>query len=186
MKRQLGDAAAEIVSHDAELETVRKAAKLTEQENVHTSMARFEAAKAKLSSPDPDERLAARRKLAQELRLRIDRIELQPDRTMLVRLNDGRDGETLVELIFTAEGATGIRYFRGDRSFPLGGPAELALMELARESPTVSLILGNCLGDLATALRRTSSDADTGPARHLDVGQVPASVASAIPPPAIR
>jgi hypothetical protein len=47
-----------------------------------------------------------------------------------------------------------IRYFRDGRSFRLGGTAELALMELARESPAVSLVVGNFLRDLAAALRR--------------------------------
>lgn len=153
MKRQLSEAATEIDSHEAELEALRKAAKLIEQENVHSSTARFEAAKAKLSSSDPDERLAARRKLAQELRLRVDRVELQPDRTMLVRINDGRGGETLVELTFTTEGLTDIQYARGDSRLPLGGPAEFALMELARENAVFSGIFGNLFRDLAAALR---------------------------------
>ena len=73
---------------------------------------------------------------------------------MLVRINDGRGGDTLVELTFTTEEVVGIRYFRDGRSFRLGGTAELALMELARESPAVSLVVGNFLRDLAAALRR--------------------------------
>src|SRR5205085_10697252 len=112
---------------------------------IHSSMARFETAKAKLNSPDAEERLSARRKLAQELRLRIDRVELQPDRTMLVRINDGRGGDTLVDLTFTTEGVVDIRYFRGGRSLRLGGTAELALIEAARESPAVSLVAANFL-----------------------------------------
>ena len=112
MKRQLSDAAVEIGHHEAELEAAQKAARITEHDNSHTSIARFRAAKAKLNSADTEERLAARRNLAQELRLRITKVELRRDRTMLVRFNDGRGGDNLVELSFTAEGLGGIRHVR--------------------------------------------------------------------------
>jgi len=133
MKRQLGDAASEIEHHETELEAARKAARMTEHENSHSSIARFRAAKAKLNSADMEERLAARRKLAQELRLRIARVELQRDRTMLVRFNDGRGGDNLVELCFTTERLKGIRYVREGQPFPIEKATELALMEGVRE-----------------------------------------------------
>jgi Recombinase/Resolvase, N terminal domain len=133
MKRQLGDAATEIEHHETELEAARKAARVTEHENSHSSIARFRAAKARLTSADTEERLADRRKLAQELRLRIDRVELQRDRTMLVRFNDGRGGDSLVELSFTTERLDGIRHVRDGRSFPMLRTTELALIEAVRE-----------------------------------------------------
>ena len=133
MKRQLGDAASEIEHHETELEAARKAARMTEHENSHSSIARFRAAKAKLDCADMEERLAARRKLAQELRLRIARVELQRDRTMLVRFNDGRGGDNLVELSFTTERLKGIRYVREGQPFPIEKATELALIEGVRE-----------------------------------------------------
>src|SRR5215472_4181581 len=66
----------------------------------------------------------------------------------------GRGGETLVELTFTTEGVADIQYVQGNRRFRLGGPAELALMELARESTAVSRILSNFFRDVAATLRR--------------------------------
>ena len=133
MKRQLGDAASEIEHHETELEAARKAARMTEHGNSHDSIARFRAAKAKLNSADKEERLAARRKLAQELRLRIAKVELQRDRTMLVRFNDGRGGDNLVELSFTTERLHRIRYVREGHSFPIEKATELALIEAVRE-----------------------------------------------------
>jgi hypothetical protein len=132
MKRRLGNAASEIEHHETELEAARKAARMTERENSLSSIARFRAAKAKLNSEDTEERLAARRKLAQELRLRITGVELQRDRTMLVRFNDGRGGDDLVELSFTTERLDGIRYVREGQSFPIEKATELALIEATR------------------------------------------------------
>jgi hypothetical protein len=133
MKRQLAGAAAEIENHETELEAARTAARITEHENSHSSIARFQAAKAKLNSADIEERLAARRKLAQELRLRITRVELRRDRTMLVRFNDGRGGDNLVELSFTTETLNGIRHVREGQSFPIEKATELALVEGVHE-----------------------------------------------------
>jgi DNA invertase Pin-like site-specific DNA recombinase len=129
MKRQLGHAAAEIEQHETELQSAREAARMIEHENSHSSIARFQAAKAKLNSVDTEERLAARRKLALELRLRINRVELQRDRTMLVRFNDGCGGERLVELSFTTERLNGIRCVYAGRSFPIEKATERALIE---------------------------------------------------------
>jgi recombinase len=133
MKRQLSDAAVEIGHHETELEAAQKTARITEHDNSHSSIARFRAAKAKLKSADTEERLAARRKLAQELRLRITKMELRRDRTMLVRFNDGRGGDNLVELSFTTEGLSGIRNVREGQSFPIERATELALVEGMRE-----------------------------------------------------
>ena len=129
MKRQLGDAAAEIEQHETELQLAQTAAKMTEHENSFRSIARFQAAKAKLNSADTEECLAARRKLAQELRLRITRVELRRDRTMRVRFNDGRGGDNLVELSFTTERLNGIRHVREGESFPIEKARELELIE---------------------------------------------------------
>jgi Resolvase, N terminal domain/Recombinase len=129
MKRQLANAAAEIENHETELEAARTAARITKHENSHSSIARFQAAKAKLNSADMEERLAARRKLAQELRLRITRVELRRDRTMLVRFNDGRGGDNLVELSFTTKTLNGIRHVREGQSFPIEKATELTLVE---------------------------------------------------------
>jgi hypothetical protein len=106
---------------------------MAEHEQSNSSIARFQAAKAKLNSPDAEDRLAARRKLAQELRLRIDRVELQRDRTMLVRFNDGRGGDTLVELVFTTERLVDISRVRDGQSFPIKGTTELTLIEAVHE-----------------------------------------------------
>jgi hypothetical protein len=106
---------------------------MTEHENSHSSIARFRAAKAKLNSANTEERLAARRKLAQELRLRITKVELRRDRTMLARFNDGRGGDTLIELSFATEGLGGIRHVRDGQSFPIERATELALVEGVRE-----------------------------------------------------
>ena len=107
---------------------------MTEHENAFSSIARFRAAKAKLNSADTEERFAARRKLAQELRPRITRVESQRDRTMLVRFNDGRGGDNLVELSFSTERLTGIRYVCEGQSFPIAKATEPALIEAVGEA----------------------------------------------------
>lgn len=116
MKRRLIEAAKEIETHEDELESARRTAAMAEHELSDASVARFQAAKLKLNSPDAADRIAARRKLAQELRLRIDRVELKRDRTIIVRFNDGRGGNTLVELVFTAERLVGISRVRDGQS----------------------------------------------------------------------
>lgn len=129
MKRQLGDAAAEIERHETELQSAREAARMVAYKNSHSSIARFQAAKAKLNSADPEARLTARRKLAQELRLRITEVVLQRDRTIVVRFNDGRGGDNLVDLSFSTKGLNAIRYVREGKSVPIEKTTIQALIE---------------------------------------------------------
>jgi hypothetical protein len=141
LKRRLGDAATEIEHHESELEAARKTTRMIVYDSPLQAFARCRAAKALLNSTDPEERLAARRKLAKELRLHINRVELQRDRTMLVRINNNRGGDTLVELVFTTEGLTGFRHYRDGRSFSIIRKSGLEFIKVVRQPdrpPTVS------------------------------------------------
>jgi len=52
---------------------------------------------------------------------------------MLVRFNDGRGGNNLVELSFTTERLKGIRYVREGLPYPIEKATELTLIEGVRE-----------------------------------------------------
>ena len=60
---------------------------------------RMNALHARLNSTDPKERTETRAAINKELKRRVDRIWLRPDRSMVIRINDGRRNLTVWESV---------------------------------------------------------------------------------------
>jgi hypothetical protein len=60
---------------------------------------RMNALHAKLNSTDPKERTETRAAINKELKRRVDRMWLRPDRSMVIRINDGRRNLTVWESV---------------------------------------------------------------------------------------
>ena len=71
---------------------------------------------------------------------------------MLVRINDGRGGDTLVDLTFATEGVVDMRYFRSGRSFRLEGTARIKTVHVVD-----TLAHGPASLSVLTPLRRRSA-----------------------------
>ena len=128
MKGQLADAATQIEHQEAELEDARRTVRMTEHENTQGASDRVQAAMVKLNSDDQNERLAARRKLAQELRLRIDRVELQTNRLMLVRVKGGNGVGAVADLFLSPDGLHAVKLVRNGETLLMDAISGAAML----------------------------------------------------------
>ena len=89
----------EIAALKEKLIKERREARASELDDDPFYNKRMNALQAKLNSSDPKERTDTRAAINKELKRRVDRIWLRPDRSMVIRINDGRRNLTCWESV---------------------------------------------------------------------------------------
>jgi Resolvase, N terminal domain/Recombinase len=102
--RELIDELADQIGHaEKALAAARDDDLIAQHDDDPRSLKRIREALARLHVDDPEAREEARAMLAQELSRRIERVVLQPDKTLRVDINDGRRGQTAIETVMNAD-----------------------------------------------------------------------------------
>ena len=116
-ERQIERLGAEIEADKAALEKAKLETRMVEFADPAGFIERIEAAKALLGSTDPQTLYDARARLAQELRQRLDVVLLNPDSSMVVRVNQGRRASlAAIEFTFTTDRLLEVRSMLRDGS----------------------------------------------------------------------